>query len=109
MIDDELIFDFCKAEFKFKEGKTSEQRITLFALSTCMWCKKCKKWLDERGVEYRYIDVDQINSETKAEIIKCLRMNYNGRISYPFLIVDGEAVVGYDPSKYEKLIKTGGN
>lgn len=106
MIDDELVFDFCKHEFKFGGGTSETQKVTLFTLSTCMWCKKTKKWLEDREVKYRYIDVDQINPETKAEIIKCLRMNHQGRISYPFLIVDGEVVVGYDPNKFEKLIKT---
>ena len=30
-------------------------KITLYALSTCGWCKKTKKLLDDLGVEYHYI------------------------------------------------------
>ena len=34
-----------------------ETKIFLFALSTCVWCKKTKKLLDQFGVKYDYADV----------------------------------------------------
>ena len=30
----------------------------LYALSTCVWCKKTKQLLDDLGVEYDYVFVD---------------------------------------------------
>ncbi len=87
------------------EGGKESRDITLLTLSTCMWCKKCKRWLNERDVKYRYVDLDKIPHEEKAKILDFLKETYNSRISYPFMICDEDHVVGYDPGKYEKLMK----
>ncbi len=34
-----------------------ERQVKLYALSTCAWCKKTKKFLEERNVEYEGIDI----------------------------------------------------
>ncbi len=94
---------------KTVEGSNKNRDITILTLSTCMWCKKCKAWLNDRDVQYKYVDVDQINFEEKSKIMDYLRENYQSRISYPFMICDGEVVVGYNPEKYEELMKSGGN
>lgn len=44
--------------------------VLLYALSTCGWCRKTKDLLGDLGVEYRYIDVDLLDSEAKSEAIK---------------------------------------
>lgn len=92
------------------EGKNSTQNVTIFTLSTCMWCKKCKQYLKDKDIQYRYIDVDQIGPEQKKEIMDYLKENYKpDRIAYPFLVCDNKFVVGYDPNKYEEIIRQGGS
>ncbi|TKJ22686.1 MAG: hypothetical protein CEE43_05515 [Promethearchaeota archaeon Loki_b32] len=91
------------------EGSKKNRDITILTLSTCMWCKKCKTWLKERDVQYKYVDVDQIDFKEKSKIIDYLRDKYQSRISYPFMICDDEFVVGYNPNRYEELMKTGGD
>jgi len=91
------------------EGSNNTRDITILTLSTCMWCKKCKAWLKEHDIQYRYVDVDKIEFEKKSKILEYLRNNYQSRISYPYMICDNEVVVGYNPDKYEELMKSGGN
>jgi glutaredoxin len=88
-------------------GKNKSQEIQIFTLSTCQWCKKCKRYLDERSIQYRYIDVDSIQPADKARIMDFLKNKYEERIAYPFMICDGKAIVGYDPQKYDEMLKTG--
>lgn len=96
--------------FKEVDGKKDKQDVSIFTLSTCMWCKKCKAYLKDRDIKYKFIDVDSISSEEKSKILEYLRENYKpDRIAYPFLVCDNKFVVGYDPNKYEELIKDGGN
>ena len=102
---EELINKFAK----LVKGKNDNKDILIFTLSTCLWCKKCKSYLNERDVQYRYIDVDQIPYDQKATIMNYLSNKYDTRVSYPFLICDGEIAVGYDPYKYDQMINTGGN
>jgi glutaredoxin len=90
------------------DGEKDEREVIIFTLSTCMWCKKCKKWLHERNVKYRYIDVDKIQYSQKSEILNYLKKNYQQRISYPYMVCDKkDVVVGYNPGKYEELMKGG--
>ena len=44
--------------------------ILLYAISTCGWCKKTKSFLNKLGVEYKYINVDQLDKDEKNEIQK---------------------------------------
>jgi len=37
--------------------------IMLYALSTCQWCQKTKRLLDEMGLDYYYEDVDLLSSD----------------------------------------------
>jgi len=92
------------------DGKNDSQDVHVISLSTCQWCKKAKRWLDERGIKYRYVDVDRIEMNEKSQILQFLRDTYKPeRISYPILICNDNFVVGYNPGKYEELIKLGGN
>ncbi len=91
------------------EGKNKTKDIQIFTLSTCMWCKKCKKYLKDKDVQYKYVDVDKIQPSQKAKILAYLKENYSQRISYPFLVCDDKYILGYDQKKYEELMDTGEN
>ncbi len=102
--------EFINELFQEVEGQISDQEISIFTLSTCMWCRKAKNWLIERNIKYRYVDVDKIDPSKKSKVLTYLRENYKpDRISYPFVVCDDKFVVGYDPTKLEKLINQGGN
>ena len=91
-------------------GENDSQEWTIFTLSTCMWCKKCKQYLKDKNIKYRYVDIDKIDPSEKLEVLKYLRENFKpDRISYPFVVCDDKFVVGYDPTKLDKLINQGGN
>ena len=92
------------------EGKNDKQNIVVYALSTCAWCRKGKKYLSDKNIKYRYVDVDKIDPSEKSKVLTYLRETYKPeRISYPFVVCDDEFVVGYNPGKYEELISHGGN
>ncbi|MFX0080439.1 MAG: glutaredoxin family protein [Candidatus Hodarchaeota archaeon] len=86
-------------------GEGAKDNILIFTLSTCMWCKKCKAFLNDRNMTYRYIDVDKINQQDKVKILDYLKSRYQERISYPFLICEKGHVVGYNPNKYVELLE----
>lgn len=99
---DDLIENLAKTV----EGeKANNENILIFTLSTCMWCKKCKTFLNDRDMKYKYIDVDKIDHQDKSKILDHLRSKYQERISYPFLICDKGHVVGYNPNKYVELLE----
>ena len=51
--------EFIMKNIQEVEGAKSDHDVTIFTLSTCMWCKKCKTYLKERDIKYKYIDIDR--------------------------------------------------
>jgi glutaredoxin len=89
--------------------KGGEENIIVFTLSTCMWCKKCMRFLNDRNMRYRYIEVDKMDPKDKSKLLDYLKSTYASRISYPFLVCKSGYVVGYNPNKYEELFNSGGD
>jgi glutaredoxin len=84
-------------------ANTGDGMIFLFALSTCIWCKKLKALLDSLGVKYEFVFVDLLEGEEREKAIKEL-MKRNPSKSFPTLLVGTETVVGYQEGRVKELI-----
>lgn len=83
------------------EGE-NKGRVIAYTLSTCVWCKKTKKLLNELGVEYYYVDVDLLDGDLKQQAKKEVK-RLNPRGSYPTIVVDSEKVItGHDAVEIKK-------
>lgn len=90
-------------DMKHVAGK-DRGKIVLYALSTCVWCKKTKKLLNNLGIAYNYIDVDLL-SEKEKEKAKQEITRWNPRCSFPTIVVNDDAcVVGYDEEKIREVL-----
>jgi glutaredoxin-like protein NrdH len=84
-------------------GKKS-RRIMLYALSTCGWCQKTKKLLDDLGVGYDYEYVDQLNGDEREKAIQEVTA-WNPVCSFPTLVIDDEkCIVGYKEGEIRKAL-----
>jgi glutaredoxin len=78
--------------------------IFIYALSTCGWCGKMKAWLNERGLEYRYVDVDQVPSVEEGRVMHEVR-KWNPRCNFPTVVVNQkECFAGYQPERLAELL-----
>jgi glutaredoxin-like protein NrdH len=85
-------------------GKKS-RRIMLYALSTCGWCQKTKKLLDDLGVEYDYEYVDQLQGDERDEAVRKVA-ECNPRRSFPTLVLDNQkCIVGYKESEIMEAVQ----
>jgi glutaredoxin len=82
----------------------SKGRIILYALSTCVWCRKTKQLLDQLGVEYHYVDVDLLEGEEKTKATEEVK-NLNPRCSFPTLAINEDCIVGFDEQKIRELVR----
>lgn len=79
-------------------------KVVLFALSTCVWCKKTKKLLDELGVEYSFVDVDLLEGNEKDEVVAQLA-KWNPQQSFPTMVIDDEeSIVGFKEEKIREVL-----
>jgi glutaredoxin len=86
------------------EGKGTAD-ILLYTLSTCVWCKKAKKWLKKKHLAYRYVDVDLEPPERKEVVMDELR-RWNPKGSFPTIVVNGkDCIVGFKPERFKEVFK----
>jgi glutaredoxin len=69
-------------------------QVMLYALSTCVWCKKTKRLLDELGVAYDYEYVDFLQGDEKTEAMDTMRQ-WNPSCSFPTLVINDKCIVGF--------------
>jgi glutaredoxin-like protein NrdH len=80
--------------------------ITLYALSTCVWCRKTKQLLDDLGVGYDYIYVDLLEGDEKEQFIKTMAQ-WNPSRSFPTLVLDNsKCIVGFKEDDIRDALKT---
>jgi len=79
-------------QFSKVTGDKKHHKVVLYALSTCVWCKMTKQYLQDNGVEYDYIDVDLCTEEDKQKIRQDIQSK-GGPLSYPTTIIDDKVVV----------------
>ncbi|HOX22302.1 MAG TPA: glutaredoxin family protein [Elusimicrobiales bacterium] len=79
------------------------QKPMLYALSTCIWCKKTKMLLDALGVAYEHKYVDLLTGAEREAAVAEIK-KHNPSCSYPTLIAAGQCVVGYDEDAIKGLL-----
>lgn len=79
--------------------------IEIFALSTCPYCNETKEFLNSNGIEYKFINVDQVPESESDEVIKAVD-KYNPDETFPTVVVDKgkEVIIGFNKPKLEQLI-----
>ena len=85
-------------EIQHVPGK-NKGHVMLYALSTCGWCRKTKKLLNELGVEYYFIDVDLLGEEEKSKVNITVSA-WNPSRSFPTIVIDNNmAILGFDEDR----------
>ena len=79
--------------------------IRLFALSTCVWCKRTKHLLDELGVAYGYLDVDLLTGIESQEAQTELK-RWNPKGNFPTLVINqAKCIIGFDEDEIRAEIE----
>lgn len=78
--------------------------IILYGLSTCVWCKKAKGFLDQLGVEYDFVDVDLLGKDDRNKATEAVK-KLNSRCTFPTLSIKGTCVVGFDEEKIKGALE----
>jgi glutaredoxin len=78
--------------------------IKIYALSTCIHCRNAKKYLDECGVKYQCVHVDELRGEKRKEIVQELKA-HNPAVSFPTLVIRDKVIVGFHKKKIDTALK----
>ena len=73
------------------------KNIEIFTSPTCMHCPPAKAYLESKGVDFVERNVSS-DVEARKELMK------RGIMGVPTIIIDNEAVVGFDKEKIDSLL-----
>jgi glutaredoxin-like protein NrdH len=84
-----------------------KDEVFVYALSTCPWCRKVKRWFTDAQIPFEYVDVDLLPGEEQdATAEKAYQLS--GARRYPVVVINGEVVVGFNTDRYLELLKSVG-
>lgn len=89
------------------KGKRDKGRVFLYALSTCVWCRKTKRLLNTLEVSYDYIDVDLLDESEKEKVKRDVK-KWNPKGSYPTIVLNNTScIIGYDEIEIKEALGNG--
>ena len=80
-------------------------KVMLYALSTCVWCKRTRALLDDLGVEYDYVYVDLLSRDEEESAMKEIT-KHNPDGAFPTLVINNsKCIVGYNEDEIREALK----
>ena len=77
----------------------------MYTLSTCVWCKRAKRFLQENEIEYEYVDVDLHGKEEQREMRSDI-LRRGGRLTYPTIVIDDTVLItGFREDKVREVLE----
>ena len=91
-------------QFSKVSGKKTDHKVTVYALSTCVWCKLTKQFLSDNGIEFEFVDVDLLDDNEKSKVHTTI-ISKGGVLSYPTIIVDDKTLItGFRKEKLKEVL-----
>jgi glutaredoxin-like protein NrdH len=80
-------------------------RVMLYALSTCIWCRKTRQLLTDLGIEYDYTYVDLLQGEDRENTMAMVE-KWNPDGSFPTMVLnDDKCIVGFKEQEIKEALK----
>jgi glutaredoxin len=80
-------------------------KVFMYTLSTCPWCRKTKQFFRDKNIPFEYVDYDLVGEKEQEKILE--EISKYGGSAFPFVKMDGEVIIGYQPQKYAELLSKG--
>ena len=78
--------------------------IKVYALSTCIHCRNAKKYLDECGVKYECVHVDELTGDERKQIVQEVK-EHNPAVSFPTIVIRDKVIIGFHKDKIDDALK----
>jgi len=79
-------------------------KVMLYALSTCVWCKKTRALLEDLGVEYDYVYVDLLSGDEEQSAMKEIA-KHNPAGAMPTMVIDDKkCIIGFKEDEIREAL-----
>jgi glutaredoxin 3 len=79
--------------------KKKQKRVIVFSTPTCTYCTQAKRYLRERGIRFRDVDVSK-DSAAARDLVR-----RSGQQGVPVLDIGGRIIVGFNRPEIDKLLE----
>ena len=85
-------------------GRHDKHHVVFYGISTCVWCKRTRRFLENQGIAFDYNYVDLLSGREREEVLAQVR-RWNPRGSFPTIVVDeARSVIGYKPEQIKEAL-----
>lgn len=71
-----------------------EEKVHVYALSTCSHCKAARRFLAEKNIAYDCTEVDLLGPAERAAVLEDVK-KLNPRLSFPTIVIGRTVIVGF--------------
>jgi glutaredoxin 3 len=79
--------------------KKKQKRVIVFSTPTCTYCNQAKRYLRQRGVRFRDVDVSK-DAAAARDLVR-----RSGQQGVPVLDIGGRIIVGFNRPEIDKLLE----
>lgn len=73
--------------------------VKVYSINECPWCKKVKAYLNQKGVEFQEVNVE----EDEAGLADMIKLSNQRNV--PVIEINDDFVIGFDREKIDELLK----
>ncbi len=84
-------------------GRQDRPRARFYGLSTCVWCRRTRQFLEDEGIPFDYVYVDLLDDDEYDEVMEEVR-RWNPAESFPTLVLGERCIVGYRPEEIREAV-----
>ncbi len=99
---------FDSVQWQEVQGAGNTEDLTLLTLSTCGFCSRARDYLKERGLAFRYLELDLVSPEDKTAVKNEFKNQFGRRPSFPTLVMGREKfLIGFIRQQWDSEIPAG--
>lgn len=78
-------------------------RVKVYALSTCPYCRRTKEFLKEHGIDCDIVDVDLLEGQEQDDVLDEIE-RITGKQSFPVVLIGDQVIVGHNEEKLRSAL-----
>lgn len=85
-------------------GVHNRHHVLFYGLSTCIWCRRTRQFLESNNVAFDFVYVDLLQGAEREAAVEQVR-RWNPSVSFPTLVIDGKrCIIGYRPEEIQEAL-----
>ncbi len=85
-------------------GTRNRHHVLFYGLSTCIWCRRTRQFLETHKVAFDFVYVDLLQGAEREAAVEQVR-RWNPSVSFPTLVIDGKrCIIGYRPEEIQEAL-----